>query len=86
MSNCTLRRPFRLLAAELVLGAHVVLVGLGMLVGWALRRAKCGETLFEAAGGAEFGPGLPLADIGCELPPPLLLLRFSSQVHRCFLL
>lgn len=81
--------PFRLLAAELVLGAHALLVGLGMLAGWALRRRKSGNKSFEAmpvAQGASFGLGLPLVDVGCELPSPLLLLLgFSSQVLCCLL-
>lgn len=54
--------PFRLFSAELILGAHALLTGLGILMGSMLGRKKKKEFEWPEGGGS--GLGLPLADVG----------------------
>jgi hypothetical protein len=60
--------PFRLFSAELIVGCHAGLLGVGILMGEEWRRR---ERKGEGGGGVDYlsGSGLPvpLADIGCEL-------------------
>ena len=80
--------PFRLFSAELILGAHALLTGMGMLVGsWmSMRRDDNNGRGGKGGGGGEFdanvlggfGLGLPLADVGRELS-----LIFFAKVCVC---
>ena len=54
--------PFRLFSAELILGGHALLTGIGMALGhFVWNRRSSNENSRNGV-----GLGLPLADVGCE--------------------
>ncbi|KAL9183067.1 hypothetical protein ACHAXT_004854 [Thalassiosira profunda] len=73
--------PFRLFSAELILGAHALLTGLGMLIGKLLCKSE--EKGFQSSETSGFGLGLPLADVGlmAVLDTAYLLLGVISGAH-----
>ncbi|KAL7535702.1 hypothetical protein ACHAXR_006676 [Thalassiosira sp. AJA248-18] len=74
--------PFRLFSAELILGAHALLTGVGMLMGnYFWRKEKKDFEMSDRRGGGWLG--LPLADVGlmAVLDTVYLLLGVISGAH-----
>lgn len=85
--------PFRLFAAELILGTHALLTALGMAMGRLyLRNSKdkrdmdnnvlMAEMRMGAGGGSGMFSGLPLADVACKFHLSVLLLLLLPSSSR----
>ena len=85
--------PFRLFAAELILGTHALLTALGMAMGRLyLRNSKdkrdidtnvlMAEMRMGAGGGSGMFSGLPLADVACKFHLSVLVLLLLPSSSR----